>query len=314
MNKETTRIVFMGTPDFAVGVLDKLFENQYNIVGVITVPDKKSGRGLKVNTSAVKKYIETKEDYINGSIKLLQPVSLKEETFLTELAELKADLFIVVAFRMLPKIVWSMPPLGTFNLHASLLPKYRGAAPINWAIINGEKETGVTTFLLDEKIDTGAILFSEKCEIKDEDNLEVLHDNLQTIGADLVVKTTDALISNNVTPKSQELNGEFLPPAPKLTRETLKIDWNKSAIEIDRLIRGLSPYPAAYSALEINGKTTEAKIFKASLNSTSTLSATCGDGKTLYIEELQLAGKKRLKAKDFMLGIQKGSTISFITE
>ena len=250
MAKEKTKIVFMGTPDFAVGILKALFANKFNIVGVVTVPDKKSGRGLKVNTSAVKKYLLEKEKYQDGKIKLMQPILLKDPEFLEELESLQADLFIVVAFRMLPKIVWSMPRLGTFNLHGSLLPKYRGAAPINWAIINGETETGVTTFMLDEKIDTGAILFYEKCPIGEKDNMEIIHDRLMEIGADLVVKTANKIISGEITPLAQKDTPEMLIPAPKLTRETGAIDWENNAIQIDRLIRGLSPYPGAHSIID----------------------------------------------------------------
>lgn len=307
---KSIRIVFMGTPEFAVGSLKALVEGGYNVVGVVTVPDKPSGRGLKMNMSAVKEYA------LGLNIPILQPVSLKEPAFLEELASLKGDCFVVVAFRMLPQVVWSMPPLGTFNLHASLLPQYRGAAPINWAIINGETVTGITTFLLDKQIDTGNILFQEECEILPEDNIGTLYDKLMGMGSILVPRTVDALAEGNVTPVPQ-VESEELHPAPKITRETCKIEWNSSAKDIANRVRGLSPYPAAYAVLVAGEKRADVKIFAGEAvemgkshcdagaivsDGKSKLWVKCADG-CYEIQELQMAGKKRLKARDFLVGI-----------
>lgn len=320
----------MGTPEFAVEPLKTLIEKKYNIVGIVTPADKPSGRGQKINISAVKEF--ALKSNIGLDLPILQPVSLKDPDFISELKALNADLFIVVAFRMLPKIVWSMPPLGTFNLHASLLPKYRGAAPINHAIINGENITGVTTFLLDEKIDTGSILFREECPILDTDNIGSLYEKLMSIGSLLVVKTVDALISGNISPISQskisEINENLLPKAPKITRETRIIDWTLSAERINNLVRGLSPYPCTYSSLVIEGKAVETKLYKTKLltDSKAGLSVEIGktttDGKTylrvqcdngeLDILELQLAGKKRLSIKDFLAGQHQVENIYFV--
>jgi methionyl-tRNA formyltransferase len=219
----------MGTPEFAVGSLKALVEGGYNVVGVVTVPDKPSGRGLKVNMSAVKEYA------LGLNIPIMQPVSLKDPAFLEELEALKGDCFVVVAFRMLPQVVWGMPRLGTFNLHASLLPQYRGAAPINWAIINGETTTGVTTFLLDKQIDTGNILFQQECEIAPDENIGSLYDRLMEMGSALVLRTVDALAEGNITPKPQVESGQ-LKPAPKITRETCRIDWTQPAQRVVNLI------------------------------------------------------------------------------
>ncbi len=309
MEKKETRIVFMGTPEFAVGSLKALIDNGYNVVGVVTVPDKPSGRGLKMNISAVKEYALTL------NVPILQPVSLKDEAFLSELKGLDADCFVVVAFRMLPQVVWSMPHLGTFNLHASLLPQYRGAAPINWAIINGEKKTGITTFLLDKKIDTGNILFQQECDILEEDNIGSLYDKLMEMGSSLVLKTIDALVSGDVSPIPQQ-ESEELKPAPKITRETCKIEWGNSALSISWLIRGLSPYPAAYSTLVSGEKRTDVKIYAATpcqemgngetgdiyTDGKGRMWVKCKEG-SLEILELQMAGKKRLKTKEFLLGV-----------
>jgi methionyl-tRNA formyltransferase len=224
MKKEDLRIVFMGTPEFAVESLKTLVENGYNVVGVITMPDKPAGRGYKLQPSPVKQYALEKD------LHLLQPEKLKDEVFLSELRKLKADVQVVVAFRMLPEVVWSMPGKGTFNLHSSLLPQYRGAAPINWAIINGEKETGVTTFFLSHEIDTGEIIFREKTEISESDNAETLHDRLMVMGAALVKKTIDAILEDNtkVIPQEELVGSEIvLKPAPKIFTETCKIDWNR---------------------------------------------------------------------------------------
>ena len=241
-----TRIVFMGTPEFAVTSLDALKQNGYNIVGVVTVADKASGRGMKIHESAVKKYA------VEHNIPVLQPVSLKDPEFLEALSSWKADLFVVVAFRMLPKVVWEMPRLGTFNLHAALLPQYRGAAPINWAVINGDHMTGVTTFMIDDGMDTGHIIYREQCRIEDTDTAGDLHDKLMEIGARIVVQTVDSIIDKNIELRLQKSfiqGSEVLRPAPKLTRELCHIDWNDSTKHIYNLIRGLSPVPAAFTEL-----------------------------------------------------------------
>jgi methionyl-tRNA formyltransferase len=242
-NKEL-RIIYMGTPEFAVPALEKLVENDWNVVAVITAPDKPQGRGQKLVGSPVKEAAE------KLGLKILQPTNLKNPEFQQELRDLKADLQIVVAFRMLPEAVWSMPRLGTFNLHASLLPNYRGAAPINWAIINGEKETGVTTFFLKHEIDTGSIIFQEKVQILDEDDLGTVYQKLMTIGADLVVQTVESIAKDEVKPTVQD-ESKAMHHAPKIFKETGKIDWTKSAESIHNLIRGLSPYPAAWTEFHV---------------------------------------------------------------
>ncbi len=312
--KRDLRIVFMGTPDFAVPSLDILIQNNYNVVGVITAPDKPSGRGQQINESAVKKYAIEKE------LNILQPEKLKNPDFINELKSLNANLFIVVAFRMLPEIVWQMPEFGTFNLHASLLPQYRGAAPINWAVINGEKETGASTFFLKHEIDTGNIIFQEKLNIEDEDNAGSVHDKLMNVGSSLVLKTVKNIEIDSVIPQSQILNLKSqisLKHAPKIFKENCLIDWNKSANEIHNLVRGLSPYPTAFTHL--NGKVL--KIFTSQINSTNSeqisqyvrndgaistdqktfLSFKCADG-FLDILELQLEGKKRMNINEFLRG------------
>lgn len=323
------KIVYMGTPEFAVAPLDALIEKGYDIVGVVTVPDKPSGRGLKLNESAVKQYAVSK------GLKIMQPASLKDEKFLDELAALGADMFIVVAFRMLPKVVWSMPKMGTFNLHGSLLPQYRGAAPINWAIINGEKVSGVTTFLIDEKIDTGNILMREECEIGEDENVGSLYDRLMGIGANLVVKTVEGLTKGTLTPQPQTL---FLPEedrdkdidaivngAPKLTKELCRIKWDNTASDIHNLIRGLSPYPAAYSTISDGTKEIDMKIYGAKpasgaqgktigsiiTDKKSYIHVVCKDG-VISLEEIQLAGKKRMKVKDFLLGFRDMENYRFV--
>ncbi len=308
------RIVFMGTPEFAVSSLQALVEGGYNIVGVITVPDKPAGRGRKVQESAVKKYA------VEQGLNILQPEKLKNPDFVSGLEKLKADLQIVVAFRMLPEIVWNMPRLGTFNLHGSLLPQYRGAAPLNWAIINGEKETGVTTFLLSHEIDTGAILFREKIEIGENDNIGDIHDKLMGIGATLVVKTVDALAEGNYSAVDQEqlIVRDALKPAPKIFKDDCRIDWGKPVDQVRNLIRGLSPYPGAWTELEDEtGKTFALKVFavEKDLSSPTTPATLDSDAKTylkiacsdgwLRITDLQLAGKKRMKTIDFLRGFQQ---------
>lgn len=324
----------MGTPEFAVAPLDAIIEKGYDVVGVVTVPDKPSGRGLKLNESAVKQYAVSK------GLKIMQPVSLKEQGFLDELAALEADLFIVVAFRMLPKVVWSMPKMGTFNLHGSLLPQYRGAAPINWAIINGEKKSGVTTFLIDEKIDTGNILMRQECAIGENENVGSLYDRLMAIGAELVVKSVEGLADGTLVPQPQEL---FLPEelrgkdidtvvngAPKLTKELCRIKWDNPVSKIHNLVRGLSPYPAAFSTITDGIKEIDMKIFEAlpvggSCGASSNgipagtvvsdkksyIHVICSEGR-LSLEEIQLAGKKRMKVKDFLLGFRDIENFRFI--
>jgi len=303
------RIVFMGTPDFAVESLKILVENNYNIVGVITAPDKPSGRGQKINQSAVKKYADA------NHLKTLQPTNLKSEDFLAELKDLNANLQIVVAFRMLPEAVWNMPKLGTFNLHASLLPQYRGAAPINWAIINGEKETGVSTFFLQHKIDTGDIISQEKVTIGENETAGELHDKLMTIGSALVLKTVRNIENENINSQTQNENQE-LKEAFKIFKPFCKIDWNRSIEDIHNHIRGLSPYPTAWTELT-NKETNEiisCKIFKTKIikekhnltigeiiTSKSELKIAINDG-YLNILELQVAGKKRMELTALLNG------------
>ncbi len=298
------RIVFMGTPDFAVPSLEILIEHKYEIVAVITAPDKPAGRGLKLQTSPVK------EVALRYNIPVLQPTSLKDPGFIEELRSYNANLQIVVAFRMLPEAVWNMPAIGTFNLHASLLPQYRGAAPINWAIINGEKETGCTTFFLQHEIDTGDILFSEKETIEENDTFESLYNRLKLKGAGLVLKTVRSIEEENYQPVPQQFSST-LKAAPKIHKETCKIDWSKPAEEIHNFIRGLSPYPSAWT--ELNGKTL--KIFKTEKISETSLKnpgELTSDHKTyihfytgkeiLSVLELQLEGKKRMTVEEFLRG------------
>ena len=321
-----TRIVYMGTPEFAVAPLDELIKNGYNVVGVVTVADKASGRGLKVNESAVKKYA------VEHNIPVLQPVSLKDPDFLDALKAWKADIFVVVAFRMLPKVVWEIPKLGTFNLHAALLPQYRGAAPINWAVINGEKTTGVTTFMIDEGMDTGGIMYRYDCKIEPDETVGEVHDKLMALGATLVVNTVEAIIENNVELRVQKSfiqGSEILRPAPKITRELCHIDWRSRTKDIYNLIRGLSPYPAAFTELTKDDKVLQMKIYRTvkvegqeyidMLAGNGLTEAAPGtvlsDGKTylaiatadgaISVTELQLAGKKRMAVKDFLIGFRE---------
>ncbi len=312
MNKNSVkdlRIVFMGTPVFAVASLDALVNEGYNIVGVITAPDKPSGRGMKMNESAVKKFA------VEKGLNILQPEKLKNPDFINELKSLNADVQIVVAFRMLPEIVWNMPPMGTINLHGSLLPQYRGAAPINWAIINGEKETGVTTFKLQQEIDTGNILLSEKIPIAENETAGELHDVMKEVGAKLLVKTLNQIINDSLKENPQSsVIGQLstdLKHAPKIFTETCKIDWNKTSDEIHNLIRGLSPFPAAFTFLD--GKML--KIFRSEKEKTNAnidtgnyetdkktfLKFACADG-YIHLLEIQLEGKKKMNIEDFLRG------------
>ena len=303
------RIIFMGTPDFAVASLQRLLEGGCNIIAVVTAPDKPAGRGMQLTESAVKKYA------VQHSIKVLQPEKLKNETFLNEIRELKADLNVVVAFRMLPEAIWSMPPLGTINLHGSLLPQYRGAAPINWAIINGEKTTGVTTFKLKHEIDTGDILLSRVISIGEDETAGELHDRMKEIGANLILETVKGLNDGSLQeiPQNKILDVPIsqIKHAPKIFTETCRIDWNKSVEEIYNLIRGLSPYPGAFTLL--NGKTL--KIYKAkkekaeeSISSeqfetdNKTYLKFAATNGSISVLELQLEGKKRMGIEEFLRG------------
>ncbi len=317
-----TRIVYMGTPEFSVAPLDRLIKKGYDVVGVVTVADKPSGRGLKMNESAVKQYA------LAHGIPLLQPVSLKDEAFLDALKAWKPDLFVVVAFRMLPECVWSIPKLGTFNLHAALLPQYRGAAPINWAVINGENMTGVTTFMIDAGMDTGKIMYREQCPILPTDTAGDVHDKLMAIGADLVEQTVESIIEGSVEFRIQRSfiqGSEVLKPAPKISKEMCRIDWNRGTTDIYNLVRGLSPYPTAYTEIQRDGEApVTLKIFFGEKVLGEDFTRICpsgavpgrilSDGKTylaiatadgaLSVTDLQLAGKKRMDARNFLLGFR----------
>lgn len=304
---EKLRIVFMGTPEFAVGILDTILKNKYEVVGVITAADKPAGRGQKIKHSAVKEYA------LEKGLPILQPTNLKDENFLEALRNLNANLQIVVAFRMLPKVVWEMPKLGTFNLHASLLPNYRGAAPINWAIINGETKTGVTTFFIDDKIDTGAMILSKEINIEKEENAGQLHDRLMTIGSETVLETLK-LIETEEANTTIQVDHDKIKTAYKLDKENCKINWNDTAENIHNLIRGLSPYPAAWCYFK-DDKEYNVKIYASKIvpepHSKPVGSIVCtkkeikiavADG---YIEiiTLQFPGKKQMKASDLLNGI-----------
>lgn len=312
MEKQDLRIVYMGTPDFAVEPLRKLVEGGYNVVGVITMPDKPIGRHqTELSASPVKQYA------VEHGLKVLQPAKLKDPDFIEELRSLQADLQIVVAFRMLPEVVWAMPRLGTFNLHAALLPQYRGAAPINWAIINGDTQTGITTFFLDHDIDTGSVIQRVPVPILDTDNAEDVHDKLMYLGSDLVVETVDNILADRVHPIPQEelVSDEPLRLAPKIFKETCRIDWSLGVKRTYDFIRGLSPYPAAWTELLVNGKKSVLKVY-ATTKEFTTPSESVGtvltDGKTylkvaltdgyLHLQTLQLAGKKRMEVADFLRG------------
>lgn len=314
MTKETLKIVFMGTPDFAVESLRALVEGGYNVVGVVTMPDKPMGRHqTELSQSAVKKYA------VEHGLPVLQPERLKDEAFLAALRAWGADLQIVVAFRMLPEVVWAMPPRGTFNLHAALLPQYRGAAPINWAIINGDTETGITTFFLDHDIDTGQVIQRVHVPILDTDNVEDVHDKLMVLGARLVTETVDNIIADTVRPipQSELTTDEPLRPAPKIFKETCRIDWSLSTKRIYDFIRGLAPYPAAWTELVFpDGKRQVLKVYGAEKEFCDTVSESVGavvvDGKNalkvattdgyLRLTTIQLAGKKRMAVADFLRG------------
>ncbi len=312
MTKDELKIVFLGTPDFAVESLSRLVDGGYNIVGVVTMPDKPAGRGHKLLHSPVKKYA------LEHNLNLLQPVNLKDPEFVAQLQDLNADLFIVIAFRMLPEVVWSMPRLGTFNLHASLLPRYRGAAPINRAVMNGDTETGVTTFMLKHEIDTGDILRQERVEISEDDNVGTVHDRLMMLGADLTIDTVDHIIAGDLRPIPQdELIGDAEPtPAPKIFTEDCTVDWAKDIFTIHNQVRGLSPYPAARSDIKFpDGKSEMFKIFKTAITDQPTdlapgnimtkndkMFVATGCGKLIEILEILPAGKKRMAVADYLRG------------
>ncbi len=308
MNYKDLRIIFMGTPEFAVASLSALVNTGCNIVGVITAPDKPAGRGMKLTESAVKKYA------VEQGLTVLQPEKLKSPEFVESLKALQADLQIVVAFRMLPEIVWNMPPMGTVNVHGSLLPQYRGAAPINWAVINGEKETGVTTFKLKHEIDTGDILMQAVLPIGDDENAGQVHDRMKELGAQALVNTVTSLAEGSLTEQPQTLNlapSTALKHAPKIFTETCKIDWGKTVDEIHNLIRGLSPFPGAFSFLHDK----MLKIYssrKEHTQPTHSIGETVSDGKTflkfacadgyIHVLNMQLEGKKKMMVEDFLRG------------
>ena len=315
MISKQARIVFMGTPEFATGCLKTLVENGYNVVGVVTVADKPAGRGKKMSESSVKQYAQTQ------GLPLLQPEKLRDEDFLKMLEEWNADLQVVVAFRMLPEAVWKMPKLGTFNLHASLLPDYRGAAPINWAVINSDTESGVTTFMIDEKIDTGAILLQEKVTITETMSAGELHDELQVVGSNLIMKTIDGLVNKTIEPVMQDKR-EIYKQAPKLFKENCKIDWTQTSENIYNLIRGLSPYPAAWTELQIDDKIVSFKIIKTQkivenhILETGTIilekkqfKIAVKDG-FLQIEQAQIQGKSIQNEVDLVNGLRNFSAVS----
>ena len=316
MEKKDLRIVFFGTPDFAVESLRRLVDGGYHVAAVVTMPDKPAGRGRQLQESDVKRFA------VERGLPVLQPASLKDEAFLAGLRQIDAQLFIVIAFRMLPEAVWQMPPLGTFNLHASLLPRYRGAAPINWAVMNGDTETGVTTFFLKHEIDTGDVIQQRACPIGRQDDVEDVHDRLMVMGADMVLETVDAIIAGTVHPIPQDqllTTGQHPTPAPKIFKDTCRIDWSRPAEELYNHIRGLSPYPAAWTTLfDGEGKEpTSLKIYATgepqpfTANETpapgsiqtdrKSLRVACGDG-WLQVLSLQQSGKKRMDTDAFLRG------------
>lgn len=319
MNAKDLRIVFMGTPEFAVPSLKALVEGGYNVVAVVTTPDKPAGRGRQLHESDVK--IAARE----LGLPILQPEKLRDEEFVAAMEALKPDLGIVIAFRMLPEMIWSMPRLGTFNLHASLLPEYRGAAPINWAIINGEKETGVTTFLLNHEIDKGAIIGQLREEISPDDTIGTLYDRLMHKGVGLVLETVEKLAAGAINPiEQQHIDESTLKPAPKIFKEDCLIDWSKGGRQIVNFVRGLSPYPAAWSRLVRDGEELAVKIFRTSfleaahnepLGTIRTdwreeLEVACADG-WIKIHELQVAGKRRMTTHDLLLGFRQIESYEF---
>lgn len=319
MNAKELRIVFMGTPEFAVPSLKALVEGGYHVVAVVTTPDKPAGRGRQLHESDVK--IAARE----LGLPILQPEKLRDEEFVAAMEALKPDLGIVIAFRMLPEVIWAMPRLGTFNLHASLLPEYRGAAPINWAIINGEKETGVTTFLLNHEIDKGAIIGQLREEIMPEDTIGTLYDRLMNKGVGLVLETVEKLAAGDIRPiEQQHIDESTLKPAPKIFKEDCLVDWSKSGRRIVDFVRGLSPYPAAWSRLVREGEELTVKIFRTSFQEAAhgepigtirtdwreELEVACSDG-WIRIHELQVAGKRRMTTHDLLLGFRQIESYEF---
>ena len=320
--KEDLRIVYMGTPEFAVESLRRLVEGGYNVVGVITMPDKPVGRHQDtLQASPVKQYA------VAHGLRVLQPVRLKDETFVEELRSLRADLQIVVAFRMLPEVVWAMPPLGTFNLHASLLPQYRGAAPINWAVINGETETGITTFFLQHEIDTGEIIQQVHIPITETDNAGTVHDRLMELGGQLVTETVDNILTGNIHPIPQEhlTAAGPLHPAPKIFKETCRIDWTaKNLKQLHDFVRGLSPYPAAWTEMtDESGKSYTLKIYETAkepcmpteptgtvVTDGRTFMKVAADGGYLHLKRIQLTGKKQMAVEDFLRGFRTMETLT----
>ncbi len=319
MNAKDLRIVFMGTPEFAVPSLKALVEGGYHVVAVVTTPDKPAGRGRQLHESDVK--IAARE----LGLPILQPEKLRDEEFVAAMEALKPDLGIVIAFRMLPEVIWAMPRLGTFNLHASLLPEYRGAAPINWAIINGEKETGVTTFLLNHEIDKGAIIGQLREEIMPEDTIGTLYDRLMNKGVGLVLETVEKLAAGDIRPiEQQHIDESTLKPAPKIFKEDCLVDWSMSGRRIVDFVRGLSPYPAAWSRLVRDGEELTVKIFRTSFQEAAhgepigtirtdwreELEVACSDG-WIRIHELQVAGKRRMTTHDLLLGFRQIESYEF---
>ena len=312
MDKKDLRIIYMGTPDFAVETLRLLVEREYNVVAVVTMPDKPAGRGHKIQFSPVKQYA------LSVGLPVLQPEKLKDEAFLDELRSYDAHLQIVVAFRMLPQVVWDMPPMGTFNLHASLLPQYRGAAPLNWAIMNGDKTTGITTFFLTHEIDTGRVIQRRSIPIEDSDNVGVIHDKLMMMGAEMVCETVDNIIADRVVaiPQEELMTDEPLRPAPKIFKDTCHLDFSRNVIDLHNQVRGLSPYPAAWCEIvSPQGEALGVKVFETSYrecNHTLPAGTIVTDGKKsievaceggyLSLLSLQLAGKKRLSAEELLRG------------
>lgn len=322
MTGKDLRIVFMGTPDFAAASLRRLVNGGYNVVAVITMPDKPSGRGLKMHASAVKEYA------LEAGLRVLQPEKLKDPDFVREFAELNADLGIVIAFRMLPEVIWSQPRFGTFNLHASLLPQYRGAAPINWAIINGETRTGVTTFFLNSEIDKGDIIDRQEIAISPDDTAGTLHDKLMSAGSELVVETVEKIATGNFVSLSQIDASEDLRPAPKIFKEDCRIDWRRTPEELYNFVRGLSPYPAAMAIMRkrCDSEDVAVKIYTVRTEAAAATDSAHGeilsDGKTFIkvacggglvsILELQAAGKKRLRVEEFLRGFNGIGDYHFI--
>ena len=314
MTKTQLRIIYMGTPEFAVAPLKALVDNGFNVVAVVTGEDKPQGRGRKIMPTPVKEFAQSL------GIPVIQPAKLKDEAFQAELRSYNADLQVVVAFRMLPESVWAMPKLGTFNLHTAILPQYRGAAPINWAVINGETKSGVTTFMLDHDIDTGRIMLKQEVDILPEDNAGTLHDKLMVVGSDLVVKTVEMILSGNVKTIAQSdliKPGTILKPAPKIFKEDCRLDFSKDGISIKNLVRGLSPYPTAFTTLKIKDKDMNLKVFAVDFEPSQGITETgkvltdnktfikisCSDG---YIQllDIQLEGKKRMGVVDFLRGVK----------